>query len=758
MTISKPIQLEKYILKENAKIHLLEYVDEKYVNRIHSDIQTFLKNINRVKDYESFIVLLEYYFTWYNNEFETFLNVFTGKSSLSDYEEFMSHTIAGKQITRLIKALDSLFVVDEKDLKKYLNKGSSLGGYALQVSLVVEYKDSKKIKSFNESDLEEYFAIWKINSASRYVSTKKIVDDVFSEIDYEAYLQGKSAYSNTNEVIERYGVKIQLVYVPEVDSLRQQMYDLVKTVESALSYFSKKSYGKKLLPSLKIIIDVISKKTNYKFDTSYGSETVGGLYRLTTGEILLGNVAATDDVIVILAHELGHKYYYEVLNASQRQEWEQYFTLLTQTNVEGIKSQLVKDYNIIQNTVDTYKKDLFSLRNSTTVDKDLKDLQKQYYMFTSKDAVANFFMEQFWNNDLAKHIDYTEDAQQKNIYASKLLNDYLYKEKGSLNNYPLYNTVENKEMDTGVTSPIYLSEFSQYVFDTLYTLLPKDSKDLSQLPTRYAGENASEFFAEVFAANAIKSMNIGATREYKLLFPVLDEFQIITGLREKSIVESKEFINTSWLEKHYKLFNKLYFDNELGEYPIVVKNLKGRSAYVESFGIKSKPETWKIQKMVFSPDVILSEDESKGILAHEMIHIYLIEKQQEEVGGQHGVYFLKELRRLNSITPFEVPLEHDITYKKLDTDIKGKPVVVVMVSDAISVYNYKIADSVIEGVKTLPERWIEKYHPTIYISDDNELQKYPVKTKFSSKTFGSYETDKDLIQRIIDNGELIYQF
>jgi hypothetical protein len=220
-----------------------------------------------------------------------------------------------------------------------------------------------------------------------------------------------------------------------------------------------------------------------------------------------------------------------------------------------------------------------------------------------------------------------------------------------------------------------------------------------------------------------------------------------------------DFLNIHYLTNLYKQFNHQLFDNKLQEYPIVVKSLKNVGAAVKSIGIRNKPETWKIQEIVFSNQIIRSEDEIKGILLHEMIHVNIIENHVIDYGGMHGIIFRNQLYDLQKKVSFKIPESENITHKLLNPEyIKKKFVIAVLLNSmhSISVYNIKLKNKILDEIKEYPIDWLNKYKPIIIQSDNIQLLKYPVKSTFSR--LHNYVIDENLAKEILNDSEILYQF
>ena len=174
----------------------------------------------------------------------------------------------------------------------------------------------------------------------------------------------------------------------------------------------------------------------------------------------------------------------------------------------------------------------------------------------------------------------------------------------------------------------------------------------------------------------------------------------------KKLNESVKYLNTPYLMNLYREFNKKYFNNRLNEYSIIVKSMKRLAASVNFKGIKNKPETWVIQNIFFSNQLEYNEDEIKGIMLHEMIHVKLIEERMAEYGGQHGIFFKQEKDKLQKLVPFEIPTTEDITYRSVSKDtMKNRNVIAIFLNTmhSVSVFNISLKNIIIDEMKKMPK-------------------------------------------------------
>lgn len=100
------------------------------------------------------------------------------------------------------------------------------------------------------------------------------------------------------------------------------------------------------------------------------------------------------------------------------------------------------------------------------------------------------------------------------------------------------------------------------------------------------------------------------------------------------------------------------------------KKVSGRLAqFYPSEGVVTK---WK--SLEISKKFNMSEDELKGIMVHEMIHVWLLDQGIIETSGgnkMHGTEFMNKLHQLQARTPFNIPETE--TNLKFSKQIKARP-------------------------------------------------------------------------------------
>jgi len=518
---------------------LKEDLDPSYIERVHSDILTFLKNVNRLKEYEDFFELLDYWIYWRREEYDTFMQKAFGKGNAftkgSVYYEALEKV--GK---RLDKAIAGLFYVDQQDIDKIIRKQLKTDGYASvdnyifeiinnDINLVVMGNGNRDFTDLITHDVPDsgsrtryfatYFDAWRQNANSRYISTKKIIDEVFrwliNQMVQDHYVE---------DTIERYGVRIFLNYT---EQQFDDVYSTLKRVESALAYFARKDWGKKLLPDMEMAIDFVNPQTNFEFKTSYGMDKSAGVYISQEDLVVISKQNKVSDYIFeILAHEMGHKFYFQVMNKVGREEWKEiYDTIKNGSNMEDYFRDLAYFSDELLSFKEDYKRKIH--KNAPYYHKDFSSVEsylsliKKTYFDSSQHTLLKDFIEDYGKTRFTFTFSYDTLKEGCKIRANR------FAKKEGLHITDDYDGYQ-------LLTPAIMNVVNEKIIEYFRDSIEAESEAwLRNMPTRYAGENEKELFAEIFAANAIKSLNIDAVgKGYKVSDTLYDYFRQITGIRE----------------------------------------------------------------------------------------------------------------------------------------------------------------------------------------------------------------------------------
>lgn len=506
---------------------LLEEITPEYIQSIESDIRTFLKNVNRLKEPNDFWELWDYWSYWKKEVFGTFIKKYGGKG-LGVYDPILKDTITGKLINRLSKSIDGLFLVDDTDLKKYLTKTNNNNkvvvvnqetgrGYNIQ-DLIEGINNSYKYYSMKEEDfpgvasieklldswtggfVEEakgkYFEVWQFNANSRYISTKKIVDETFEDIMF---------YSNTTkdkfieERTEYLDIPITLFYEEEGED---EIYQAYKSVENALDQLNRKGVLK-YVSNVEIQIDFIEKNVNREFFVKYDKRKskAGGTYSFR--KIVLYKTDTVDTLIVLL-HEFGHAYFFEHLTRQEQKRFEEFYVELT-TPKEEISNERIDDLNVLYKEVQKknkeYKKEVLDvLENPSYTKKEIPS--NEIADFKKWKTQDTFGMEDY----IAFLFDFLKTYQKGSLFIYLSQNTSLsFIEKEIIlqlsreTDYRIQNYDGTLQASTYETIEFYLDVFYKLLIAILKDIKKNNKIDYSRIPSKYSSQNSGELFAEMFA-------------------------------------------------------------------------------------------------------------------------------------------------------------------------------------------------------------------------------------------------------------------
>ncbi len=223
----------------------------------------------------------------------------------------------------------------------------------------------------------------------------------------------------------------------------------------------------------------------------------------------------------------------------------------------------------------------------------------------------------------------------------------------------------------------------------------------------------------------------------------------------KIIEETTDYvdINVRYIKDLYDDFNKKYFNNELGNYPIEIKPLKRVFGKVKTF--RSSDNVKLIQ---FSNLLKQNEDQIKGTVLHEMIHVYLFEKG---IKHKHGRTFLNELEKLQKQTNFKIPISEyaeDYTVDYSKTKEREKIAVITHDLEGIMIFNKKLKRNFVENFEKIILSKAYNLQPIIVLTKNKEIEKYKIKRKIETQKVKIYKIDKELSEEIIENGEILKDY
>jgi hypothetical protein len=221
------------------------------------------------------------------------------------------------------------------------------------------------------------------------------------------------------------------------------------------------------------------------------------------------------------------------------------------------------------------------------------------------------------------------------------------------------------------------------------------------------------------------------------------------------------------LQKEYAKLNAKLFDGKLGMYPMKWNRRKGAGALVKwrKVGGEAKlvppsgrRKRWRRERTggvikILSVEVsTFYQSTLLGFLsrlAHEMIHVFLLE---QNIDDGHGKLFRAEMRRINAMNlGFEVKVSEKVT----DFEVEGlkqkkgqRRGVIIMDGDkGILVFGPKHFSDTLFELIGFPQRFLDQHTFEWYWSDAGLLMQYPSKRKIG-RSFGTYRATPEDVKEI----------
>lgn len=206
------------------------------------------------------------------------------------------------------------------------------------------------------------------------------------------------------------------------------------------------------------------------------------------------------------------------------------------------------------------------------------------------------------------------------------------------------------------------------------------------------------------------------------------------------------------LQKEFDKYNKELFNGELNVINLKWENNKNSGARVISKLDKSTGKYY-IDYLGVSNYFDYDYEIFKNVFIHELIHVYILQKNIQDYGGSHGIIFKKYMNEINK-KGYNIQIEMDATDMMLSNqNLLSKPLCVVLIEDknnkkSIVVWDMKLYT---DGTKEKFLGWMQNYakykHDEFTIkfleSKNPNLKKYTVKRKM----------DKILLYGISENLE-----
>lgn len=239
------------------------------------------------------------------------------------------------------------------------------------------------------------------------------------------------------------------------------------------------------------------------------------------------------------------------------------------------------------------------------------------------------------------------------------------------------------------------------------------------------------------------------------------------------IFENYQYVdfNEIDLQKDFDYLNKKLFDNKLNNIPLKFNKSKiklgivsiNTETLVNRLTKKKTVVKEIINYLAISTFFELSHKQYIDVLAHEMIHVYLI--QRNVIEDDHGTEFKKEMNRINNTYGFNIKISEDAKFYnvKSDDSIKTYGVVIMHIKDKIDMVVTTPKQLESENIEAFVN-FIKKYKYQLgsgeitidfYLCNNKELSKFKIKTKLIS-SMGLYPLEKnsELLISILNSNKL----
>lgn len=252
---------------------------------------------------------------------------------------------------------------------------------------------------------------------------------------------------------------------------------------------------------------------------------------------------------------------------------------------------------------------------------------------------------------------------------------------------------------------------------------------------------------------------------------IITESQLKHILKEAREYTDNEIIdfNEVDLQHEFNKLNDLLFNGELEPIEMLWNRTRGVHGMVKAFKRRSTGQI-SISSLSISKFLDITYKHFKDVLAHEMIHIYWLQKN---VNAGHDHRFISQMNRINSMNlGFNVTLKGDGSQFELskETTKKIKPLVVLITKVgnenrlslmSLNLYvnsGYKVS-KIYDFLTNNASDKRAKYDEVIgnfYLSDNSELLRYSVQKNLNSISY-TEESVED-IDKLIKDGKWMASF
>lgn len=250
---------------------------------------------------------------------------------------------------------------------------------------------------------------------------------------------------------------------------------------------------------------------------------------------------------------------------------------------------------------------------------------------------------------------------------------------------------------------------------------------------------------------------------------VITEAQLKVLLREAKEHTNDEIVDFNEINLQYEFdkLNDLLFNGEL--YPIEMLWNKKKSAHgTVKATMNRKTNEITLKTLSISKFLAITYKHFKDVLAHEMIHVYWLQKN---VNAGHDYRFLQQMDRINGMgLGFNVTVKADSSQFELSNETKAKKKELVFFANKVdgeekirvSVFGYNLykedADTVGRIYKNLTTTGkYKEIRGEFYLGNNPELQRHPIQRSFGSSL--SYENlDPSKVEQYKQGARLLSSF
>jgi hypothetical protein len=233
----------------------------------------------------------------------------------------------------------------------------------------------------------------------------------------------------------------------------------------------------------------------------------------------------------------------------------------------------------------------------------------------------------------------------------------------------------------------------------------------------------------------------------------MDEVQELLEMARELTAASKPNIKGL-----YRKYNRSVFGGELPD-DLPILWFKSKSVGGTCSGYWRRDGTSEATKIKISEYIAGDEDVVIGVLLHEMVHAYCLEKRLDK---GHGSIFNSLRRKFGSKAGVDIPRKESIDHFEVPEDVQTKPMGVIVVDSptgkGIATFGIKFFKSSLHRIVEKLEKYAKMYgeqgkhfDATLIQTESRDVMLYPEKRTFNR--LETYRVDQGLINDIFNKGK-----